>query len=303
MKVCPNCSAQNADASTFCSQCGFDLTGMSSQASKAAGAGWKCPSCGHQNDGGGKFCIECGTRKPEGASAPTQGGSAKTQFFGAMQEAGRAKLVLIKGGGFEGVSYQLNDSQHIAGRADGFILFPDDPYCSSRHANFHYEGGTFYVTDLNSLNGVYVRIAQPLTLKAGMYVRIGEQLFRFENSAKLPDAPGVVRKDDGTYILGTPVADGEKPRLVHILQGGKVGGVYMIDKSPLTVGRDGCDLNFPGDRFISGRHAQVVQNGDRFLLEDIGSKNGTYYRIQDKTELKHSSYVFIGDQLLRVELS
>ena len=298
MKICPNCNAENQDNATFCSQCGFDLT-MIGRGADVQGT-WSCSKCGETNPMSAKFCSNCGNKYE---AAPAAGGANKTQFFGAMQEGGKAKLVLIKGGGFEGVSYQLNGTEHIAGRSEGFILFPEDPYCSPVHANFFYFGGQFFIEDKNSLNGTWIRIKESTKLKPGQFFRIGEQLFRFENSADLPPVPGLNMTDDGTVMLGSPVAEGPKPRLVHILQGGLRGAVFMIDRSPLTIGREGSHLNFPGDRFISGHHGQVVQKGEDFYLEDTGSKNGTYIRIIEPKELNHGDYVFIGDQLLRVEMT
>ena len=38
-----------------------------------------------------------------------------------------------------------------------------------------------------------------------------------------------------------------------------------------------------------------------FQLNDLGSRNGTYVRIRGERELAHGDYLFIGQQLLRVE--
>jgi pSer/pThr/pTyr-binding forkhead associated (FHA) protein len=38
-------------------------------------------------------------------------------------------------------------------------------------------------------------------------------------------------------------------------------------------------------------------------ISDLGSKNGTFVRIGDETQLIHGDYVFLGQQLLRVEIS
>ena len=42
-------------------------------------------------------------------------------FFGAMQTPGRAKLILIKGQGMDGMTYYLQSNEHIAGRSEGPI--------------------------------------------------------------------------------------------------------------------------------------------------------------------------------------
>jgi len=298
MKICPNCNSQNTDASTFCAQCGFDLTRIVG----SEGGTWECPSCKSKNLNNAKFCPNCGMKKPAASSGAASGGAAKTQFFGAMQETNRAKLGLIKGGGFEGARYSLTQEDHPAGRKEGFLLFPDDPFCSPVHANFFYFAEQFFVEDKGSLNGVYIRIKGPTKIRHGAYFRVGEQLFRFECDDALPPVRGLSERGENTMFLGSPIQAGPKPRLIHILSGGKIGGVYFVDKTQITMGREGCTFNYPGDKFISGKHAIFSQKGEDFYLEDAGSKNGTYIRITEPTELKHADYVFIGEQLLRVEL-
>ena len=64
------------------------------------------------------------------------------------------------------------------------------------------------------------------------------------------------------------------------------------------------DVNFLDDPFISGRHAQITMNADgQVTLTDLGSKNGTFVRINDEAPLGHGDYVFLGQQLLRVEVT
>ena len=86
------------------------------------------------------------------------------------------------------------------------------------------------------------------------------------------------------------------------LRGGQTGWVFRPDGEVVTLGREGNDINFPDDPFISGRHAQVSLDGEGMLLTDLGSKNGTFLRIRQDTQLAHGDYVFMGQQLLRVEI-
>ena len=64
---------------------------------------------------------------------------------------------------------------------------------------------------------------------------------------------------------------------VLIGQAGPLNGQRWSITSSLTIGRDGgCDVVIP-DRQVSRYHARVSQHADGILLEDLGSKNGTYY--------------------------
>jgi pSer/pThr/pTyr-binding forkhead associated (FHA) protein len=45
-------------------------------------------------------------------------------------------------------------------------------------------------------------------------------------------------------------------------------------------------------------------NGEgQITLTDLGSKNGTFVRINDDLALEHGDHVFLGQQLLRVEVT
>lgn len=66
----------------------------------------------------------------------------------------------------------------------------------------------------------------------------------------------------------------EAPVLIAQL-GALDGRRWMIDR-PLTVGREPeCDVVIP-DRQVSRFHARILPTTDGMILEDLGSKNGTY---------------------------
>lgn len=297
MKSCPNCNAQSSDEATFCMNCGFDLV-QTGEMQTPKPTQKNCPGCGAINPSDANFCTQCGHRYS--MEAPSAG---KTMFFGAMQEKGRAKLILIKGGGFEGVSYNLNATDHLTGRSEGFILFPEDNYCSPRHANFFYFGGKFFVADEKSLNGVFVRIKAPVEIKDGLFFRVGEQLFRASFPKTLPMVDGYRPVNDGTTFLGSPGEFSPQLALTHVLENGRIGSTIYPQKETFTIGRELCDLNFPTDPFMSGKHSRITKSGSKFFLADNGSKNGTFYRIRQEQELYHGDYVFVGQQLLRVEIT
>jgi len=260
----------------------------------AAPAVRACKECGNPVPASFRFCGTCGARMDQ--SKPT--GDRRTMFFGAMQQA-RAKLVLIKGDGLDGVSFTLAGQEHIAGRLEGPLLFQDDPFLSPRHANFYYKEDKLIVSDLRSANGVYVRIRGPMLLQSGDIFLIGEQIMRIETTP--PETTGLGPDEDGTYVFASP-RRASRMRLVQTLRGGDVGLVYRATGEIVAIGRDNNDINFPEDPFISGHHAQVTFADAGILLTDLGSKNGTFLRIRQDTTLSHGDYVFMGQQLLRVEI-
>ena len=152
-----------------------------------------CRSCSTPVPLSHKFCGRCG------AAIPPEILNARTQFFGQLQVPGKAKLILIRGEGVEGLSYQLNAEQHIVGR-NGQLVFPDDPYVSPRHANLFYRNGKLVVRDEGSLNGVFWRVRGSVEVSPGDHFLAGEQLFRIEGSPRPNDGPA----PDGTYFYTSP---------------------------------------------------------------------------------------------------
>lgn len=253
-----------------------------------------CQQCQTPVPSGHKFCGACGATVPPEIQTP------RTDYFGAMQAPGKARLILIRGDqGVDGLSYLLQGSEHVAGRQDAQILFPEDNWLSSRHANFIYRGEKLIVRDEGSKNGVYVRIRQPTRANGGDQFLCGEQVFRVDPTPKDTSGPD----PDQTYFYSSP----KRPspfRVTQILAGGSSGMVYCARENAITIGREDCDMNFPEDVYMSGHHARIEMTSDGgFNIVDNGSRNGTYLRIKGEKELAHGDYLFLGRQLLRVEMT
>jgi pSer/pThr/pTyr-binding forkhead associated (FHA) protein len=217
-------------------------------------------------------------------------------MFSTLPE-GRARLTVISGEGHDGVTFTLAGSDHYAGRIDCPILFADDPFISPVHANFYYRGGHLVVRDEGSVNGVYIRVLGTAVIPPGARVMVGEQLLEIGIADEVPDLPD----PDGTFFFASP-NKGRALRVAQPLRGGGVGQVRLAPAGRLTVGREGNDLDFPADPFISGHHAQFELEGDELRVVDLSSKNGTFIRIGGEQTLAHGDYVFMGQQLLRVEI-
>ncbi|RLB64664.1 MAG: hypothetical protein DRI90_04070 [Deltaproteobacteria bacterium] len=251
-----------------------------------------CRSCSSAVPAGHKFCGRCGTPVPADIR------EVRTAYFGDMQNPTKAKLILIRGEGMDGLSFHLKAEQHIVGR-EGQLIFPDDPFVSPKHANFFYREGNLVVRDEGSLNGVYIRIRGTVPIEPGNTFLAGEQLFRLEKLDPISDdGPDA----DGTQFYASPRKD-SLFRLCQIFRGDAVGMTVHASGNSMTVGRDGADLNFPEDLFMSGEHCRIDYGGAKFTLTDMDSRNGTYVRIEQERTLEHGDYVFIGRKLLRVEVN
>jgi pSer/pThr/pTyr-binding forkhead associated (FHA) protein len=65
---------------------------------------------------------------------------------------------------------------------------------------------------------------------------------------------------------------------LEVIGGPMDGEVRRIAKAIVTVGRsENNDFALPLDPMVSSTHARIVREGEHFWLEDLGSRNGTYF--------------------------
>jgi hypothetical protein len=82
--------------------------------------------------------------------------------------------------------------------------------------------------------------------------------------------------------------------ILLMMEGRKPGQRFFVDQLEFIIGRDEeCELVIP-DRQVSRRHARVVLVGDEYLLEDLGSKNGTFV---NGKEIRKSYHLEDGDEI------
>lgn len=277
----------------------------STQTAPAAAAGTTtCPACQSQVPAGMKFCGNCGKRVDGGADMAAAPAGGRTMFMHAadlqLPVEKMCKLVTIDQSGKEGMTFTLKKGETVCGRINGIILFFDDPYVSPTHALFAFHDGKLTVTDKASLNGVYRRLRNEQVLVDGDFLRIGRQLFRFEDMKHAGEQVARAEGDDA-QIWGSPVSE-PFGRLVQILEDGRTGEIRLLTGERCDLGREQGEIVFPTDGFISGRHCAFVRQGDTAVVKDLGSSNGTYVRVRDKAEVGHGEFLLIGNQMLRVEI-
>lgn len=91
------------------------------------------------------------------------------------------------------------------------------------------------------------------------------------------------------------------PTLLAIIEGPMRGGSVPLTENGVLIGRNPeCTLVLSDD-FASGRHARIYASGDRWMIDDLGSTNGTYVageRIGQGRHLTEGSRVRIGQTVL-----
>ena len=264
-----------------------------------AGGTRPCPNCGFEVPVNFMFCGACGQKLTPVSARP---GTANPQAAAINAPAtipetrARGRLTLIRPDGTEGGLLDLEEGENKIGRQSG-PLFENDGYLSPVHAELYVRsGGQAVVRDANSLNGVFVKITGEEEVTPGDTFRIGQELIRFETIA----APSPL--EDGTEIMGSP-NPGYWGRLSIIIGKDIEGSAFPLLGDAVTMGRERGDINFPDDGYVSGLHARLTQRGGKFYLNDLGSSNGTFLKIRSERSLQNGSFILLGQQLFRVNLT
>jgi len=100
------------------------------------------------------------------------------------------------------------------------------------------------------------------------------------------------------------VETGERaPRFAYRLHWGR--REISLDPGENLIGRDRDAVVWVDDESVSRRHARITVADDGAIIEDLGSKNGTYVgdrRIRDTVELSDRDVVRIGPATLKLRI-
>lgn len=68
----------------------------------------------------------------------------------------------------------------------------------------------------------------------------------------------------------------DRPLLIELLDNNQPGRQWVLKNDSVTVGRGEESIIMIPKRQISREHIRIYREGDGFVLEDLGSKNGTW---------------------------
>ncbi len=99
--------------------------------------------------------------------------------------------------------------------------------------------------------------------------------------------------------------DEHQAYLIRVITGNVEAEEFQVAKNGLTtIGRRDCDLNFPEDLLLSGRHASITDGPEGCFLRDDGSTNGVFLKLKEAQpiEAAHGQIIRLGQQLLLFEM-
>lgn len=194
------------------------------------------------------------------------------------------------------------------------IVFESErhPMVSRSHAELRWDDGKWYIVDLGSSYGTYldgVRVNQPTRVRAGQTMQFGEdgpqvKVVWFEVIADsfAPAASEPVPTPVPVVPPSAPVQQQVPPKAISAsvsFEDEPQRPRITLSSASLVFGRDpSCDAAFsPNLAMVSRRHASIRLDGERFIVEDNGSFNGTFVneqRIATPTPLYHNDLIRFG---------
>jgi hypothetical protein len=268
-----------------------------------------CPNCNTANPAQYRFCGQCGTpldAGPARAVGPTPPPDSPAvpgppPAAPAEDAAPRPtlRLVVLRGPVAEGTVYPLRAGRVQIG-TEGQIAFAGATGVDPVHVVLDVRGRKIDIVAVPGRGGCFRRIRGPVPIASGDIVFAGEQYLLVRRGADVPRASP--QGDDAPVeTFGTPL---RTPTLhvTQLLGEGLPGRVASTDRGAITVGRENCDVSFPQDRFMSGRHLRIEQSAAELNAVDLGSLNGTFVRLDDlPAQLDIGDELMIGAVLLRLD--
>ncbi len=158
---------------------------------------------------------------------------------------------------------------YVIGAAADCDIVVDAAQVSGRHAYLARSGQGYAIRDAGSRNGVFVRGERVEEAQVGSAEEIGLG----SHQVRIAD---LVQRIGGSVASSLP-----RPlpvKAAPVGTGPVVTRELRVGDEPIVIGRDdglGVTLQEAG---VSARHARVFRSGGRTIVEDLGSRNGTFVR-------------------------
>jgi pSer/pThr/pTyr-binding forkhead associated (FHA) protein len=326
--ICAKCGRENEDHYKFCLGCGASLADQDSASADDTADSPSCPNCDADVEPGQRFCGECGfnleeegglsqseTKAKEAADkkeaeakqaaekkakAPSKKDTQKTDNKAKASPSAdvAGALILINPDGSPGDIVDLEAGENVVGRNSGPEVFANDPYLSPSHVRFNVLDNEVEIEDLDSLNGVFVRITDMVELSHGDLLRIGQEVLRFEH---LDQIDPIIDGQSDIVTHGSR-RGGAWGRLARISGRDEASTAFLLRANEHVIGRERGDILFRDDGYVSGTHARIFKDDDRVFVEDLKSSNGTFIKIQKKQTVRSGSLILLGKQPYRLQL-
>lgn len=198
-----------------------------------------------------------------------------------------AVLTVCDDGKSDGEQFRLRDGRFVIGRAEGDLVIPHDGMISSRHVEITRQsvGGQqrWVVTDLQSTNGLFVRISRTL-LADQSELLVGKGRYRLLAPAGEGSATADYSPPEGarnmTQAWGADAGAPAIPSLVELVGNSFANRVPLLG-AEYWIGTDpSCAICRPNDPYCEARHARLSRDAKgNWQVEQAKTVNGLWFRV------------------------
>ena len=169
-----------------------------------------------------------------------------------------------------------------------------DESVSRYHAEIYYNID-FYLRDIGSTTGTFIKINDPLEIKENLIFEIGSYQFIVSNVKIFESQNGNIEEEINKSFVEFTIY--ESPEDIE-------NSVYKLSHGSSIGRKQNNTICFADDLHMSNLHCKINLVGKRFVFEDIASTNGSWLRLSQETEesepklLKHGTIFKIGNSAM-----
>jgi hypothetical protein len=206
---------------------------------------------------------------PSGSGSKSKKKNSFTEATNPVQDfpsnsgpIGPAELIIQPVDGVQSNNfYCINENGGRIGRHSNNEIVILEESVSRHHSIIEYKEDKFYLVDIGSTTGSFIKIVAPLIIDEKMILEMGSNQFYIDQ---------IVCHDENNGELH-----------LKIIEGMHIGKDYIIPNSA-TLGRKGHigpnTIALVDDFHLSNTHSKITYADGKFILEDLGSTNGYFFK-------------------------
>ena len=185
----------------------------------------------------------------------------------------------------------INGSKIGRHSSNEIVIF--DESVSRYHAHICYDTDLFYLKDIGSTTGTFIKIEEPMKMAKDMIIEIGSFQLLVKDIKLEIDEHGVVSENGSQIIL--EIYESPEDSVMKTFN--------LFNDS--SIGRKNNNaLCFSEDLHMSNLHCKINLIGKDFVFEDMASTNGSWHRLSfegtssEPFKLAHETIFKIGNSAM-----
>jgi pSer/pThr/pTyr-binding forkhead associated (FHA) protein len=201
-----------------------------------------------------------------------------------------AYIVILSIEGPSDLNHTITEQGSRIGRHSSNQIVIYDESISRHHAEIFYneEEKKFYLRDVGSTTGTFLKIADPIEMQLDMIIEIGSYQLMVSNIFIHKSA----NFEENTINSFVELTVYESPDEVH-------ERVFALTSGSSVGRKENNALSFSEDLHMSNLHCKINLIGQKFFFEDMASNNGSRLRLS-KEGIKSASIPLLRETVFKI---